>query len=493
MKIAKEIFRQYDIRGIAGKELNAEAVEAIGKAFGSFLHEKGVKEAVVGRDNRKSSRELSEAVVRGLVAAGCNVVDLGEVITPMLYYARHHFKTGGGIMVTGSHNPPEYNGLKLAQGHGCIYGKDIQKIRELVEEDAAKIDEKSIEERGQEYPETGGALQGTRGLVEKEKFVKAAEKGKYEKRGIAEEYAKMLEKKIVLGKEKKLKIVLDCGNGTASLFAEKIFMQWGCEVEPLFCDSDSGFPNHFPDPTKEENLKQLIEKVKETGADAGIAFDGDADRIGVVDEKGGVVWGDMLMVLFARELLKKRKGEKVLVEVKCSQALIDEVEKLGGKAIMCATGHSLIEARMREENALLTGEMSGHIFFADEYFGFDDAFYAAGRLLRILSNSRESLSEMLESAAKYYSTPEMRIDCSDSEKFNVVEKVKRYFKAQKYDTIDVDGVRVLFKNRGWALVRASNTEPKLIVRAEAKTSAELKSICVIVRESLNKVGVEANL
>ncbi|HAA81630.1 MAG TPA: phosphomannomutase, partial [Thermoanaerobacter sp.] len=301
-------------------------------------------------------------------------------------------------------------------------------------------------------------------------------------------YINMIKEKVKLG-DRKLKVVVDCGNGTGSYFYPDVIYNLGCEVYPLYCESDPTFPNHFPDPVKEENLKDLIEEVKRVNADLGIAFDGDGDRIGVVDDKGNVIWGDMLMILYWREIMKKHPGADAIVEVKCSQALVEEIERLGGKPIFFKTGHSLIKAKMKELGAVFTGEMSGHMFFADEYYGFDDAAYAAARLLRILSNTDKSLSELLADVPKYPATPEIRLECDDEKKFDVVKGVTEYFKEKGYNIIDVDGARVLFDG-GWGLVRASNTGPELIVRCEAKTEEKLEAIKKELSEALAKFSVE---
>ncbi len=444
---SETIFREYDIRGIVGKELSEELFESLGKAYGTYLSGFGSKKAVVGHDNRKSSKSFKNAFIKGLLSAGCSAIDVGMVVSPMVYFARKIWKIDGGAMITASHNPPEYNGLKLMQGAGCIFGKEIQKIKQI---------------------------------TESKKFFLG--KGKLFKKNIVKEYEKMISKKIKL--KKKLKIVIDCGNGTASPFAPKIFSKIGCKVEKLFCKSDPNFPNHFPDPTIPEFLQELIKKVIEKKADAGIALDGDSDRIGVIDDKGNILFGDQLLILFSRELAAKHKNPKIIVEVKCSMSLIDEIEKLGGKAIMSATGHSIIENRMHKEHALLAGEMSGHIYFGDEYYSFDDAIYAGARLMRLLSLSDKKLSELLVDAPKYYNTPEIRVDCDPKKIGEIVEETKNFFSAKYPKSVTVDGIRVIFSD-GWALVRKSNTQPKLIMRFESKTPQGLERI---KNEVLAKLG-----
>lgn len=444
--INPQIFRQYDIRGVAERDLTDETVELLGKAFGTYVREAGFSKVLVGRDNRLSSERLRNAIIKGLLSTGCDVVDIGLVVTPMLYYARVYYAIDGAVMITGSHNPPDDNGFKLALGSGTIYGVEIQKLK---------------------------------ALMEAGEFASGA--GKLEKREAVLPYQTMLKEKIKLG-PRKIKVAVDCGNGTAGLFAEQILGDWGCEVIPLYCESDGAFPNHQPDPVKTANLTELRKVVVEKRVDLGVAFDGDADRIGVVDESGGIIWGDMLMCLYWREIMAKHPGAQAIIEVKCSQALVDEVNRLGGNPFFYKTGHSLIKAKMKEVEAVFTGEMSGHMFFADEFYGFDDAFYAAGRLLRILSHSSEMLSQMFATIPKYYSTAETRVPCPDQDKFSVVNGLADHFK-RDYEVIDVDGVRVLFSD-GWGLVRASNTQPVLVARCEAKTQESLQQICKTMQEAL---------
>jgi len=453
MKVNQNIFRQYDIRGVVGEELTEEAVYAVGRAFASTVIKSGRTKVIIGMDNRKSSPRFSELIREAVLSSGLDVVDIGTVVTPMFYFAAKHLDIDAGIMITASHNPKEFNGFKILLGPSTIYGDDIQKIREL---------------------------------IEKEEFTSLERNGEYKKVDISDDYINMIKDKVKLGK-RKLKVVIDCGNGTASFFAPRLFRELGCEVLELYCQSDTDFPNHFPDPVKPNNLKDLIALVQKERADLGIGFDGDADRIGVVDENGKIIWGDMLMVLFFREVLKKYPGSTCIVEVKCSQALIDEIEKLGGKPFIYKTGHSLIKAKMREIGAVFTGEMSGHMFFADEYYGYDDALYAAARLLRILSNTDMTLGELLKDVPKYYSTPEIRVKTTDEEKFKIVEKVLSHFKP-RYNVIDVDGARVLFPD-GWGLVRASNTGPELIIRCESKTEEGLERIKREIEDSVKPLKV----
>ncbi len=433
------IFRQYDIRGIVDQELNDATMHAIGHAFALYARQHGYTKMLLGRDNRSSSPRFRDILMDALLQAGCEVTDLGMVVTPMFYFASRHLNIGAGIMITASHNPAEYNGCKLLMGESTIYGEQIQAIRQL---------------------------------VEKGHFPSGA-KGSVKHFDIREAYMQMIVSKIKLG-PKIPKVVVDCANGTASPFAPELFRCLDCEVVELYCESDSSFPNHHPDPVNPENMQDLIAKVKETGADLGIGIDGDGDRLGVVDQKGHMIWGDMLMILFWREILPRYPGSPCIVEVKCSQSLIDEIERLGGTPLIYKTGHSLIKAKMKEINAVFTGEMSGHMFFADEYFGFDDALYAAARLLRLLSHSDQSIDQMLGNVSQYYSTPEIRIASSDENKFALVEQVLHTFN-KKYEVITIDGARILFPH-GWALVRASNTGPEIIFRCEGDSPAALEEI-----------------
>jgi phosphomannomutase / phosphoglucomutase len=431
MPISPGIFREYDIRGIVGVDLDVTAAGRIGRAFGTYLRRADITLATVGHDNRLSSGDLYEAVIRGLNATGCNTLGIGLATSPMLYFSLYHFRSPGGVMVTASHNPPEFNGLKLAVGPGTLYGEQIQQIRTLAE--------------------SGDFERGS---------------GQAEPRELFPAYTAMLAERITLG-PRRLRVVLDCGSGTASAFAPDTFRRWGCDLVPLYCQSDPTFPHHHPDPSDIRNLAALRRIVLETHADVGIGLDGDGDRIGVVDDRGSVLWPDLLMALFWREVLAAHPGAVALVEVKCSQALIDEIVRLGGRPEWTRTGHSLIKARMREVGAVFAGEMSGHIFFADEYYGYDDATYAAGRLLRMLSNSDRALSSLAAELPHYDSTPEIRVACPDDRKFAVVAAITEAFR-KEYEVVDIDGARVIFAD-GWGLIRASNTQPVLVVRAEGKT------------------------
>lgn len=453
MNINPAIFREYDIRGLAETDLAPEVVRKIGQAYGTFLRTKGVDKALIGGDVRLSTPVIRDNLMAGLISLGIDVIDIGTVTTPMFYFGLYHLDLHGGIMITGSHNPKEYNGLKIAFGKTTLYGNDIQTIRQIIEQD---------------------------------KIVKVDRKGRVLQNDITNAYLDMLAAKIQLG-PRKLKIVADAGNGAASPYLEKFLQRMGCDVIPLFCEPNGSFPNHHPDPVKRENLTCLIEEVHKHRADIGVAYDGDADRIGVVDDRGEIIWGDKLMILYWREILAKYPGAAAIVEVKCSQALVDEITKLGGKTLFYKTGHSLIKAKMKELNALFAGEMSGHMFFADEFFGFDDAFYATGRLLRILSNCDKKLSELLSDIPVYYSTAETRVDCPDEIKFAAIKKIKSAA-VKDYPAITVDGIRINYPD-GWGLVRASNTQPVLVARCEAKSEKGLNFITCDLKARILRAGL----
>ncbi|NLW44310.1 MAG: phosphomannomutase/phosphoglucomutase [Syntrophomonadaceae bacterium] len=452
--ISRNIFRQYDIRGLVPQELDDDTVRRIARAFATMAGEQGLNKVVLGRDNRKSSPHLREVVVEALTDSGCQVIDLGVVVSPMFYFAARHLEIPAGLMITASHNPGEYNGFKVLLGENTIYGDDIQRLYRLARDGV---------------------------------FISRSPKGTVTDMDITEDYINEIKRRISLG-PRRLKLVVDCGNGTASFFAPRLFRELGCEVVELYCESDPDFPNHHPDPVKVENCQDLIRVVKSERADLGIGLDGDGDRLGVVAEDGRIIWGDLLMILYWREILPRHPGIDCIVEVKCSQALIDEIVKLGGRPLLYKTGHSLIKAKMKEIGAIFTGEMSGHMFFADEYYGYDDALYAAARLLRILSNTDRSMSELLADVPRYWTTPEIRVKSSDTEKFQVVEKVRERFR-KEYEVIDVDGARILFPD-GWGLVRASNTGPELIVRYESRTKEGLKRIEDELCSFLNGLGLE---
>jgi phosphomannomutase/phosphoglucomutase len=431
------VFREYDVRGLVDVDLNEEFVFLLGRAIGAYGVQNGVKRMVLGRDCRLSSDGYQKAVVRGICSAGVDVVDIGLCATPMLYFAIRHLGLDGGVMVTGSHNPPDFNGFKICIGPDTIYGDQIQDLRKIIE--------------------SGLYAEGS---------------GQYSRKGIGGDYEDCLFDNVRI--KPGLKIVLDGGNGVGGIPALLLLKRFGCTVTDIYCNPDGRFPNHFPDPTVPENLQELVRRVIAEKADVGIAYDGDADRIGVVTDKGEILWGDELLLLFARFILKDNPGAAIIGEVKCSQKLYDDITAHGGRAIMWKAGHSLIKGKMKEEKALLAGEMSGHIFFAHRYFGFDDAIYASLRLLEILSDTGMKLSEILADVPKTFSTPEIRIDCPDHKKFDVVAAIRDQYR-KSHDIIDIDGVRVNFGD-GWGLLRASNTQPVIVLRFEAATSERLNEI-----------------
>ena len=448
MDINPNIFREYDIRGIVDRDLTPGLVETLGKGIGTYFRGHGKREAVIGRDCRLSSPSYARALIKGIRSTGCGVCDLGIVPTPLLYFMVYHKDKEAGVQITGSHNPPEYNGAKIMLGQETLYGEAIQDIYRLIKNDEI------IEDR-------------------------AGARTSYD---IVPEYVAYAQKGLKI--ERKCRVVLDAGNGTAGVVAAPIFRKLGCDVVELYCEMDGRFPHHHPDPTLPEAMQDLIRTVCETKADFGVAYDGDGDRIGVVDDAGHLIWGDQLMIFFARDILASHPGAAVISEVKATKALYDEITRMGGKPIMWKTGHSLIKKKIKEEKALLAGEMSGHLFFADRYFGFDDAIYASLRLLELVSRSDQKLSELRAALPKTYSTPEIRIYASEEVKFRIVDEVRRELK-KKHPTIDIDGVRALFP-RGWGLVRASNTQAVLVLRFEGETEEDLENIKTEVKESVEK-------
>ncbi len=429
------IFREYDIRGIADTELLDPGVELLGQALGTYIQRKTGKNINLGRDCRLSGDRLANALRKGLLASGCNVTELGVVPTPITYFSAVHMKSDGAVMITGSHNPSEYNGFKTVCGSGTLHGQAIQEVYQMIQ--------------ARDFL-TGAGSNATVDIVTP--------------------YVDDVSQHFNFAR--RIKVVVDAGNGTGGPAFSRILKRMNCDVQEMFFEMDGRFPNHHPDPTVPENLKQLSTAVREFGADLGIAFDGDADRIGAVDETGTPIYGDMLLFIYAREILSRKPGATFIGEVKCSQVLYDELTKLGGNAIMYKTGHSLIKAKMKEEHAELAGEMSGHMFFADRYYGYDDALYAACRLMEIVAASGKPLSAQLDGLPKMVSTPELRVDCSDDTKFDVVARVAAYFRSRR-KIVEVDGARVIFP-KGWGLVRASNTQPVLVMRFEAESEALLK-------------------
>ena len=455
------LFREYDIRGIVGKELTEDMAERIGCAYGSRAIRAGAKAVAVGRDGRTSAMQMRAALLKGLLGCGLDVVDIGVCPTPLLYYALFTLPVGGGVMITASHNPPEYNGFKLCLGKDSMHGEAIQTLK-------ADIDR--------------GRFETGRGTVTEHPIIP--------------DYLAFIRKSFAHVKASSLHVVVDCGNGMGGLVGPEALRLLGCRVTGMYEDVDGRFPNHDPDPTVTANLQDLIKKVRETKADIGIAYDGDADRIGAVDEHGDILWGDRLLVLYARDILARKPGSTVISEVKASQSLYDDVRRRGGKPVMWKTGHSLIKAKMKTEKAALAGEMSGHMFFADRYFGYDDAVYASCRLIEILARAGKPLSALLTDLPATSVTPEIRVDCPDTVKFDLVKRVTASLVARAKsgpadqlpglairDVITIDGIRVVFED-GWGLIRASNTQPALVLRFEASSPDRLAAIRNMVETEL---------
>lgn len=453
MSIAPVIFRQYDIRGVVDNDLTAEAALGVGRAYAAYVRARGAGGAVaVGRDNRPSGAMLRDALVQGITSSGLDVIDIGIVPTPVLYWSLHHLPVLGGIQITGSHNPPEYNGFKLCFGHESLHGEHIQELYHLIERGAYRLGSGSVRHQD---------------VLDRYVDDIVAKTGKLSRR---------------------LNVVFDAGNGAGALVAEKLFERLGLTGTYLFCDSDGTFPNHHPDPTVVENLHDIIRTVREKGADLGIAFDGDADRIGVVDKNGAIVWGDHILILYARDVLARTgKGQPIIFDVKCSQALPHAITQAGGVPVMWKTGHSLIKDKMKESHAPIAGEMSGHMFFDEGFYGHDDALYGGARLLRIVADSGKGVDELLADVPKFVSTPELRVDCPDNLKVGIVEAAAKHFRSL-YDVVDVDGVRVLFGD-GWGLIRASNTQPVLVTRYEASSPQRLAAIQGEMESWLRAQGV----
>ncbi len=455
MEIPSVIFRQYDIRGVVGPELSPEVAHAIGRAITTMARAKIGRDPrlAVGRDNRPSGELLARAVRDGVAAAGGTAVDVGELPTPCLYFALHELDVDGGTQVTGSHNPPEFNGFKMVVDGETIHGDSIQAMRERIESDSLDSGHGAIQADDSVLRHYADKLVATVGTL-----------------------------------SRPVKVVVDCGNGVASLVAEDILTRLGADVIPLFCESDGRFPNHHPDPTVVENLRDLQETVRRTGAELGIAFDGDGDRIGAVDESGGVVYGDQLLVLLGRDLVDRAgPGGSVIFDVKCSDVLGQKLAEAGLKPVIWKTGHSLIKAKMKELDAPLAGEMSGHMFFAGDYYGFDDAVFAAARLLSYIARRGGPLSVLLADLPPTFATPEIRVDCPEDRKFDVVNRAAEHF-ARSYDVLTLDGARISFED-GWGLIRASNTQPALVMRFEASSEAKLKAYREEVEGWLREQGI----
>jgi phosphomannomutase/phosphoglucomutase len=455
------LFREYDLRGIVGTELTEALAERVGLAYATYASNRGVKTISVGRDGRLSSPALHRALLKGLLAGGIDVVDIGICSSPLVYFSLFTLPVGGGIMITGSHNAAEYNGFKICLGKTAIHGDDIQELRRVMEA----------------------------GIF-------ASGNGQFSHYPIIPDYLAYIKKSFSHVKAERVHVVIDCGNGAAALVAKEALELLGCKVTGLYCDLDGRFPNHHPDPTVLENLSDLMQAVKDHRADVGIGYDGDADRIGAVDEQGQVLWGDRLLVLYARDILTEKPGSTIISEVKASQSLYDDITKRGGRAVMWKTGHSLIKSKMKEEAAVLAGEMSGHMFFADRYFGYDDAVYASCRLVEILAKAQQPLSALVSDLPQSVVTPEIRVDLPDTVKFDVVERVRKrfteYLQAKRAlgpkklilkNLITIDGVRAIFDD-GWGLIRASNTQPALVLRFEATSVAQLHAIRALIDEEL---------
>ena len=448
MKINKYIFREYDIRGKVSDDFPPEVVENLGKAFGTFISRSGGQEIALSGDVRLTTPSLIESFKTGVLSTGVDVINIGILPTPANYFSMFKLDVAGAVQITGSHNPPEFNGFKMSRNKKSVFGDSIQDLRSIIEKEDYETGE------GDEAP--------------------------YK---ILNDYRKMISEKISI--ERPLRVVMDCGNAAAAICAPDIFKKFNIELTELYCDVDGAFPNHHPDPTVKENLTDLIKLMKTGNYDVGIAFDGDADRVGVVDEIGEVIWADQLMALFLPELVNP--GDEILYDVKCSKALEEEIIKYQGKPVMWKTGHSLVKQKMVELNCKFGGEMSGHIFFADDYYGYDDAIYVAARLLQTLSRSKKTLSELRSELPKYFSTPEIRLEAnSDEEKFMISKKAVDYFTAN-FDCSTVDGVRINFED-GWGLVRASNTQPVIVCRFEATSEERMQQIKKLITDKLNEMG-----
>ncbi len=453
-QIEKTMFREYDLRGkVNDAELNEETMQLIGRGFGTYLFRRGVKDVIAGHDFRSYSESLQKALIKGLINTGCRVVDIGMVLTPMLYFAQHHFKIKGGAMVTASHNPNGWSGVKLSDDFSKTLG--------------------------------GSGLQEVYQIISNDDFLQGEGGGK--KDSIKEAYFENLFGRIKIAK--KLKVVVECGNGTAGAFAPEIIKKAGCEVIPLFCELDASFPHHNPDPETKIAKEALGQKVKETGADLGVSFDGDGDRFGVVDEKGANIWTDRALILLARQVLKERPGAKIVFDVKCTQALPQDIKNHGGTPIMWKTGHTHIKNKMQEENAEFAGERSGHVFFAYNYYGFDDALFAALKFLEYLAVQNQPLSELIAQTpfSDYVISPTIHIFCPDEKKYEVINSLVEEFKKEygQDRVIDINGARVLF-DEGWGLIRASSNIPALVAIFEAKNKEKLEEYKAVFRQKLQQ-------
>ena len=448
MNVNPYIFREYDIRGKVAEDFPPEVVVSLGKAFGTLVKRSGGREIAISGDIRLTTPDLINFFKEGVLSTGVDVINIGIVPTPVNYFSLFELDVAASVQITGSHNPPEFNGFKLSLHKKPVYGDQIQLIKNFI----LNLDYDNGEGSETRYK-------------------------------LLPKYAEMIQSKISINK--KMKVVMDCGNAAAAINAPSIFKDLGVELKELFCEPDGTFPNHHPDPTVEENLKDLISEIKNGDYDLGIAFDGDADRLGVVDETGDIIWADQLLAILLSDVIEE--GDEVIFDVKCSQALEDVISELGGRPVMWKTGHSLIKNKMAENNCKIGGEMSGHIFFADDYFGYDDAIYVAGRLIQMLSKTEKTLSELKSVIPKYISTPEIRLEAeSDEKKFEIAKMAEDYF-SKNYDCITVDGVRVKFKE-GWGLVRASNTQPVIVCRFEGDTIDNMNKIQSIILDKLKEFG-----
>jgi len=452
--VSKSIFKAYDIRGIVNEDLTIETVVLIGKAIGSESIDRGERGIVVGRDGRTSGPDLMNALVEGIKSTGSHVVKIGMIPTPVLYYATYSKGASSGIMITGSHNPPNYNGFKMMIAGETLSGERILNLYE-------RINNHNFHQG-----------QGTSTTID-----------------IQEDYLNRVTSDISI--KRPIKIVVDCGNGVAGHLAPKLFEALGCEVVKLFCHIDGNFPNHHPDPSKLENLNDLIAEIRAEKADLGLAFDGDGDRLGVIDEKGNVIWADRQMILFSRDVIHRNPGAKIVFDVKCSSLLSKDISNQGGRPILSRTGHSFIKAKIKEESALLGGEMSGHIFFKERWYGFDDALYAGARLLEILSSRNESCSEIFSELPDSFNTPEINIHFDkQGDQFDAMEKLKKTANFNEGVLTRIDGIRLDYEDC-WGLVRPSNTTPCLVLRFEAETEVSLKRIREEFRGWLERTGIDS--
>lgn len=447
--IKPQVFRQYDIRGIVDEELNEESYYLIGKGFGSYLRERGLKSIALGGDARLTTPKFMDAFTKGALETGCDIIDIGIAATPVLYYAIWKLKTDGGAMITASHNPSQYNGCKLNLGLGSVYAEELQKLL---------------------------------GIIQAEKF--ATGNGQYlRETSMDEDYINYISASIKL--DRPVKVAIDGGNGMGGPYLPEILDRLGCKLIEMYCEPDGTFPNHHPDPTVEKNMVDLSRAVVAAEYEIGVGLDGDADRIGVVDEKGKMLFGDQILNILARDYLKNNPGKTVIADVKCSKNLFDDIKKHGGVPMMYKTGHANIKMKMKEIGVEFAGEMSGHVFLGDRYLGFDDAIYASCRMIEIVSHTTNPVSSFLADQPKMFNTPELHIPCPDARKFEIVAKVCDEFKAEGYDVNDIDGARITFAD-GWGLVRASNTTPVLVTRFEAESEMRMNEIRELVEGKINK-------